>query len=165
MTFETPEGTRANRIWQLPTSSANSRSVAGPLEAWACLHAGFMGRAPDHVASCISGIVMGLGVFEAFDPQRAAALAGYYRHARDRDLYLTYVIINPQADRSKECRPAAGHAPDRRVGRSGMRAGITVRGAKMLGDRRRHRGRGLRLLHPAAGAWAKSAMRCPLPFR
>src|SRR5258708_25604133 len=60
-----------------------------------------MGRAPDHVASCISGMFMGLDIFEAYDPARAGALADYYRYARDNDLYLTYVIINPQADRSK----------------------------------------------------------------
>ena len=34
-------------------------------------------------------------------PALRQALADYYRYARDNDLYLTYVIINPQADRSK----------------------------------------------------------------
>src|SRR5919199_1260944 len=63
--------------------------------------ADYIGRAPDHVASCISGMYMGLDVFEAYDPKRAQALQDYYRFARDNSLYLTYVIINPQADRSK----------------------------------------------------------------
>ena len=71
------------------------------LEAWAGLHFGFMGRSPDHVASCISGMYMGLDLFEAYDRKRAAAVHDYYRFARDNDLFLTYVIINPQADRSK----------------------------------------------------------------
>ena len=44
---------------------------------------------------------MGLDTFESYDPKRAAALADYYAYARDNDAYLTYVIINPQADRSK----------------------------------------------------------------
>lgn len=131
MTFETPEGGRANRIWQLPTTLAELQQRRKALEAWAGLHAGFMGRAPDHVASCLSGIVMGLGVFEAYDPARASALAEYYRYARDRDLYLTYVIINPQADRSKD----AGQQPDPFL-TAGIvdrdATGITVRGAKML---------------------------------
>ena len=35
------------------------------------LHCGFIGRAPDHVASCISGMYMGLDVFEAYDRDRA----------------------------------------------------------------------------------------------
>ncbi|OYX01840.1 MAG: 4-hydroxyphenylacetate 3-monooxygenase, partial [Rhizobiales bacterium 32-66-8] len=101
MTFETETGTRANRIWQLPTSYEELKTRRRGLEAWTELHAGFLGRAPDHVASCISGMYMGLDVFEAYDPARAKALADYYRYARDNDLYLTYVIINPQADRSK----------------------------------------------------------------
>ena len=131
MSFDTGDGGRANRIWELPGSYAALQERRRALEAWAGLHAGFMGRAPDHVASCLAGMVMGLEVFEAYDPARAGALAEYYRYARDRDLYLTYVIINPQADRSK---PASQQADpylsagvvDRDAG------GITVRGAKML---------------------------------
>lgn len=100
MTFDSGSG-RANRIWQLPASYADLVERRKALETWASLHAGFMGRAPDHVASCISGLYMGLDVFKAYDPARADALEAYYRYARDNDLYLTYVIINPQADRSK----------------------------------------------------------------
>lgn len=131
MTFATGSGERANRIWQLPKSYEELLVRRRALEAWNGLHAGFMGRAPDHVASCIAGMYMGLEVFEAYDRDRAGALAEYYRYARDNDLYLTYVIINPQADRSKSASQqkdeflTAGIA-DRDGG------GITVRGAKML---------------------------------
>ncbi len=130
MTFDTGAG-RANRIWQLPTSYAELVERRQALEAWASLHAGFMGRAPDHVASCVSGLYMGLDVFKAYDPARAAALDGYYRYARDKDLYLTYVIINPQADRSKSASEQAD--PFLTAGVVDRDAeGITVRGAKML---------------------------------
>jgi len=131
MTFETETGGRANRIWQLPASYADLLERRKALEAWTALHAGFLGRAPDHVASCISGMRMGLPVFEGYDPARAKALESYYRYARDNDLYLTYVIINPQADRSKGAAEQAdpfltASVVDRDV------EGITVRGAKML---------------------------------
>ena len=131
MSFVADNGERANRIWQLAESYEELVDRRKALEAWNGLHAGFMGRAPDHVASCISGMFMGLDVFEAYDPARAKALADYYRYARDNDLYLTYVIINPQADRSKTASQqkdpflTAG-VVDRDA------AGITVRGAKML---------------------------------
>ncbi|MDB5557517.1 MAG: 4-hydroxyphenylacetate 3-monooxygenase [Enterovirga sp.] len=131
MTFATPEGGRANRIWQLPTSYAELLERRHALETWTGLHAGFMGRAPDHVASCISGMYMGSDVFEAYDPARARALEGYYRYARDNDLYLTYVIINPQADRSK----SASQQKDAYLTTGVVdqdASGITVRGAKML---------------------------------
>lgn len=130
MTFDN-NGDRANRIWQLPTSYAELVERRKALEAWASLHAGFMGRAPDHVASCISGLYMGLDVFKAYDPARAAALDSYYRYARDNDLYLTYVIINPQADRSKGAAEQAD--PFLTAGVVDRDAeGITIRGAKML---------------------------------
>jgi 4-hydroxyphenylacetate 3-monooxygenase len=131
MTFETETGTNANRIWQLPKSYAELVERRRALEAWTALHGGFLGRAPDHVASCISGLRMGLNVFEGYDPSRAAALEAYYRHARDNDLYLTYVIINPQADRSKNAAEQAD--PYLTAGVVDRDAeGMTIRGAKML---------------------------------
>jgi len=131
MTFQTETGQVANRIWQLPRSYEDLKQRRKALEAWTELHGGFLGRAPDHVASCIAGMYMGLPIFEAYDKDRAGALADYYRYARDNDLYLTYVIINPQADRSKTTSQqkdeflSAGIV-DRDA------EGITLRGAKML---------------------------------
>lgn len=132
MTFQVPEtGNRANRIWQLPHSFDDLVERRKGLEAWTGLHAGFLGRAPDHVASCISGMHMGREVFEEYDPARADALSDYYRYARDNELYLTYVIINPQADRSK-----AAHEQEDAFLTTGVvdedAEGITLRGAKML---------------------------------
>ena len=87
MTFEIPDGSgRANRIWQLPTSFDELVQRRKGLEAWTELHAGFLGRAPDHVASCISGMYMGREVFEEYDKDRAGALADYYRYARDNEI-------------------------------------------------------------------------------
>lgn len=132
MTFASPDtGARVSRIWELPKSYAELRSRRDALESWAELHYGFMGRSPDHVASCISGMYMGSEVFEQYDPARAGALRDYYRYARDNDLFLTYVIINPQANQSK----AAHEQADKylAVGIVDQDAeGITVRGAKML---------------------------------
>ena len=131
MTYATPTGERANRIWQLPASYGDLVERRKALEAWTELHGGFLGRAPDHVASCIAGMYMGLEVFEAYDKERAAALADYYAHARDNELYLTYVIINPQADRSK-----AAHEQEDEYLAAGVvdedAEGLTIRGAKML---------------------------------
>lgn len=131
MTFETETGARANRIWQLPRSYEDLVARRKALVAWTELHGGFLGRAPDHVASCISGMYMGLPLFEAHDPKRARALADYYKYARDNELYLTYVIINPQADRSKPAHEQAD--PFLSAGVVDEDAeGITIRGAKML---------------------------------
>jgi 4-hydroxyphenylacetate 3-monooxygenase len=133
MTFEPSDmsGGSANRIWQLPQSYEELVQRRRALEAWAELHAGFLGRSPDHVASCLSGMVMGLEVFEAYDRARAGALADYFRYARDKDLYLTYVLINPQADRSK----GPSEQRDRFLSAGVVdqdAEGVTIRGGKML---------------------------------
>src|SRR5215468_4182338 len=132
MTFASPDtGRRVNRCWQLPENYTELLGRRRALEAWAELHFGFMGRSPDHVASCIGGMLMGIELFEAYDRKRAAALRDYYRFARDNDLFLTYVIINPQADRSKSAHAQA----DPNLAASVVdedAEGLTVRGAKML---------------------------------
>ena len=132
MTYETEAGEPANRIWQLPRSYAELVERRRALETWSTEHVGFMGRAPDHVASCISGMYMGLSRFEEYHPDRAKALAEYYHYARDADVYLSYVIINPQADRSK----GAGEQADKFLAAGVVdetSEGIVIRGAKMLG--------------------------------
>ncbi len=131
MTYTTPTGGRANRIWQLPESYADLVERRKALEAWTELHGGFLGRAPDHVASCIAGMYMGLEVFEAYDKARAGALADYYAHARDNELYLSYVIVNPQADRSKAAHEQADEYLTAGVVDEDAE-GLTIRGAKML---------------------------------
>ena len=132
LTFPSPvTGERVSRCWQLPTSYQELVARREALAAFAETHFGFMGRSPDHVASCLAGMYMGIDVFEAFDRERAAALRDYFHYVRDRDLYLTYAIINPQADRSKSAaeQPGAFHAA--RICAKDSR-GITVTGSKML---------------------------------
>jgi len=131
MTYDCGNGESANRIWELPTSYEELVRRRHGLEAWTRLHCGFLGRAPDHVASCISGMYMGLEVFAAYDRDRAKALTDYYRYARDNNLYLTYVIINPQADRSKSAAQQKSEYLTAGVVERDAH-GITVRGAKML---------------------------------
>jgi 4-hydroxyphenylacetate 3-monooxygenase len=132
MTFEGPSGRRVNRAWQAPRSYDDMVERRKALTAWAELHKGFMGRSPDHVASALTGQLMGLDVFEKFDAKRAGAFADYMRYAASNDLYLTYVIINPQADRSKDWGDQSGEDLVAAVVDEDHE-GITIRGAKMLG--------------------------------
>ena len=133
MTFEVPgKPIRANRAWQLPRSYADLVERRKALTAWSELHCGFMGRSPDHVASCVAAMAMGRDLFEEHGKGRGKAIWDYYEYARDRDLYLAYVIIDPQADRSKP----AGEQQDEFLTAAICdedSAGITVKGAKMLG--------------------------------
>ena len=102
LTFVSPDsGERVNRCWQLVESYDELLARRRALERWAECHFGFLGRSPDHVASGLAGMIMGGEFFDKWDTARAGALRDYFRYARDNDLYLSYVIINPQADRSK----------------------------------------------------------------
>ena len=133
MTFESPtSGRRVNRCWQLPTTYQDLVERRNAIVAWAELSGGWLGRSPDHIASSMAGQVMGIHLFRRHGEDRAKALLDYYAWARDNDIYMTYVIINPQADQSKH----AGDQEDEFLACGVVdedTAGITVRGAKMLG--------------------------------
>jgi 4-hydroxyphenylacetate 3-monooxygenase len=133
MTMVSPtSGDRVNRCWQLPYSYDELVQRRQALTAWAETTCGFMGRSPDHVASCLAGMVMGLDVFERHDRKRAQALLDYFTYARDHDLFVTYVIVNPQADRAKGAAEQADEFLVVAVCDEDVE-GITVKGAKMLG--------------------------------
>jgi 4-hydroxyphenylacetate 3-monooxygenase len=122
---------RVSRGWQIPRSYAEMVERRRALMAWAERSFGFMGRSPDHLASALVGQRIGLDVFKRHNEARAKVFADYFDYASRSDLFLTYVIINPQADRSKDW----GDQDDDLVARvvDEDPTGITIRGAKMLG--------------------------------
>ncbi|ALG90716.1 MULTISPECIES: 4-hydroxyphenylacetate 3-hydroxylase family protein [Actibacterium] len=132
MTFASPKtGARVNKSWMMPTSHAELVARRVSIERWSAQTCGMLGRSPDHVASTFVGFRMGLDVFGANDPKRAAALADYFDYIRDNDMFLSYVIVNPQADKAK----SASGQPDKNLVASIVdedAEGVTIRGAKML---------------------------------
>ena len=132
MTFQ-PNGAnrRVNRGWQMPHSYDEMVQRRKALQAWAALSGGFLGRSPDHLASSLVGQRMGIEVFRKHGAARAKAFEDYFDYASKSDLFLTYVIINPQAERGK----AWGEQDEDLVARvvDEDSTGITIRGAKMLG--------------------------------
>jgi len=105
MTFK-PEGSnrRVNRAWQMPRNYTEMVQRRKALQTWAAQHYGFMGRSPDHLASALIGQRMGIEVFRRRRTARARAkaLENYLEEATRNDYFLTYVIINPQAERGKD---------------------------------------------------------------
>jgi 4-hydroxyphenylacetate 3-monooxygenase len=132
MTFR-PNGSnrRVNRAWQMPRSYDEMVQRRKALQAWAAQSCGYFGRSPDHLASSLVGQRMGIEVFRKHSPERAKAFADYFDFATKNDLFLTYVIINPQAERSK----GWGEQDEDLVARivDEDASGVTIRGAKMLG--------------------------------
>jgi 4-hydroxyphenylacetate 3-monooxygenase len=133
MTFDIGGGQRISRGWQLPKSYFDLVERRKALTEWAELSFGFLGRSPDHVASSMSGMMMGIEVFDNYDPKRASAFRDWYDYARKNDLFLTYVINNVQGDRSKAFGNQGKGAQDmvaRIVDEDA--SGITIRGAKLF---------------------------------
>ena len=133
MTFPSPtSGGRVNRCWQLPRSHAELVQRREAITAWAELTFGFMGRSPDHVASSLSGMAMGIDVFQRHGEDRAKALMDYFTYVRDNDLFVTYVIANPRADHSKDVSQQEDETLVAAICDEDSQ-GVTINGAKMLG--------------------------------
>lgn len=133
MTFESPtSGGRVNRAWQIPKDHSEMVARRESLVAWAETHSGFMGRSPDHLASALMGQYIGMPRWEEYDKKLAGNFRDYFHFARDNDHFLTYVIINPQIDRTKDASDQADEDVIMRVVDEDSE-GLTVRGAKMMG--------------------------------
>ncbi len=132
MTF-LPEGAsrRVNRCWYMPRTVEEMVRRRKAMQAWAGVSFGFMGRSPDHLASTLIGQRMGIEVFRRHGEARAKAFADYVDYACRSDLFVAYVLINPQADRSRPWGEQVEGLVARIVDEDS--GGITIRGAKMLG--------------------------------
>jgi len=133
MTFD-PDGSgqmRVNKAWQMPRNLEEMIDRRQAITRWAEQSCGFMGRSPDHLASALVGQRIGLDVFARGGEKRAKAFRDYFDYIRREDHYLSYVIINPQADRSRDWGEQTADLVARIVDEDDE--GITIRGAKMMG--------------------------------
>jgi 4-hydroxyphenylacetate 3-monooxygenase oxygenase component len=93
---------------------------------------GFMGRGPDFMNQFVTGWHLMADRFARAGARFGENATRYYEHVRERDLFLTHMLINPQIDRAKTS--AEQEDPFLHLGRVRETSeGIVVRGAKMLG--------------------------------
>jgi 4-hydroxyphenylacetate 3-monooxygenase len=131
MTFASPtSGASVSRAWQLPTTYEELVARREAIERIALQTWGWVGRTPDHVASTLAAMYMGLELFERHGGRRAAALRDYFHWARDNDVWCIYSIVPPQIERN------AGTGARKEFVNAGVcgedHEGITIRGARML---------------------------------
>jgi 4-hydroxyphenylacetate 3-monooxygenase len=132
LTFRPPGAPRRiNRSWQLPRSYDELVQKRQAIVAWARQTFGFLGRSPDHVAATLVGKVVGIEVFRRHGAARAQALLDYFDYVSRNDLFVSYIITNPQHDRAKP----AGEQADDLIAQivDEDSTGITIRGAKLVG--------------------------------
>ncbi|MEM9317288.1 MAG: 4-hydroxyphenylacetate 3-hydroxylase N-terminal domain-containing protein, partial [Pseudomonadota bacterium] len=131
-TFEIDSsGRRSSMAWFMPKTYEEMVQRRKALSTLAETHGGFFGRSPDHVASALAGQMMGIDQFESYSEYYARNFRDYFHYARENDLFLSYVIIDPQVNRSKTVSDIESDAIMRVVDEDDT--GITVRGAKMMG--------------------------------
>lgn len=132
MTFETEDGTTANKIYMIPKSREDLKSRREAVSKWAQATYGMVGRSPDHVAGFLAGFASSPEVFARGGKRYGENITRFYKHVRDTDAYVSYVIIPPQIDRSKTV-----HELDDKYLATGVyeekEDGIVVRGSHMLG--------------------------------
>src|ERR1700730_6395739 len=93
---------------------------------------GFMQRSPDLWTQFVTGWPLTADRFARAGARFGENATRYYEHIRERDLFLTHMLINPQIDRSKTS--AQQEEPYLHLGRVRETSeGVIVRGAKMLG--------------------------------
>ena len=133
MTYPSPKtGDRVNRAFLLPRTPEDLVARRDALRLWAEATYGLMGRSPDHVPGFLVGFALRPDVFARGGAGFADHVVAYYERVRDDDLYVSYVLIPPQIDRSKPAHQQAD--PTLYAGVVEERdAGIVVSGAQMLG--------------------------------
>ncbi len=131
MTFADPEtGRLVNKSWMLPRSTEDLHARRQAIVAWSELSFGMLGRSPDHVATSLGGMIAGIGQLKALPGMRADVLRQYFEKMRAEDRFVSYVINDPQAGKTQSV-AEKGDLIVSVVAEN--KAGVTVRGAKMLG--------------------------------
>jgi 4-hydroxyphenylacetate 3-monooxygenase len=125
-------GERFSLAWQIPRSVEDLAARRRLHEYWACGSYGLMGRSPDHVSAMVSAFAGSEHVFRRASAECADNVLRFHEQSRREDLYLAYVIVPPQVDRSKPAHQQpepflyAGIVDERDDG-------IVLRGAQMIG--------------------------------
>ncbi|HDR5354334.1 TPA: 4-hydroxyphenylacetate 3-hydroxylase [Bacillus thuringiensis] len=100
-------------------------------ETYAKATFGLMGRTPDALNVVVTALFHNANVLKKYNEQWAENIENYYAYVREKDLFLTHAIVNPQNNRSK-----LSHQQQDRFIHLGVvketSEGLIVKGAKML---------------------------------
>ena len=134
MQYRSPEtGQPANTVSLIPRTPEELPVRREAIRRWARISRGFLGRSPDHVGGFLAGFASGADFFDR--PERAFGdnVRRFYHRVLEEDLFVTYVIVPPQVDRS-----ITAHGWERPLTQVGVAAerdgGIVLRGAQQWGS-------------------------------
>src|SRR5215475_8297650 len=121
----------AGTSFMIPRTPADIVKRRESMKIWADATFGMMGRSPDFLNTVLMTWAESAEFFGQRGAQFAQNVRNYYAYCRDRDLFMTHAIVNPQTDRSR-----GSHQHDDTFAHLGVveetKEGLIVRGAKML---------------------------------
>jgi 4-hydroxyphenylacetate 3-monooxygenase len=101
------------------------------IKTWADATCGMMGRSADFLNTMVTAWAAKSDYFAQQSPECAERVLRYYEHCRERDVFLTHALIDPQVDRSKNRAEQAD--PYQCLGIvEENKQGLIVRGGKMI---------------------------------
>jgi 4-hydroxyphenylacetate 3-monooxygenase len=124
-------GVYAHSSFLVPRSPADLAQRSRAFAHWAKETNGVMSRLSDYARSLVTGWYGARERLNRLDSRFAGKIEAYYREARDRDLFLTTSLLDPQIDRSKGL-------DDKKIAERYLHVvketseGIVLRGAKMI---------------------------------
>src|SRR3979411_3456253 len=100
MTYAGEDGL-AGTTFMIPRTPADIVKRREAMKIWADATFGMVGSSPDFLNTVLMTWAEGADFFAQRGAQFAQNVRNYYDYCRDRDLFLTHAIVNPQSDRSK----------------------------------------------------------------
>jgi 4-hydroxyphenylacetate 3-monooxygenase oxygenase component len=130
MTYEA-DGGIFGTSFMAPRSPADLAKRRAANKVWAEASFGMLGRSPDFLNTVLMAWADSADFFGKRGARFADNVVNYYKFCRDRDLFATHAIVNPQTDRSR-----SSQQHDDQFAHLGVveetKDGLIVRGAKML---------------------------------
>lgn len=130
MTF-TEDGERFGTSFLTPRSRDDLVKRRKASKVWAEATFGLLGQSPDFMNTVVTSCAENADFFGKRGARFADNVRNYYRFCRERDVFLTHAIVNPQTDRSR-----GSHEHQDQFAHLGVveetKDGLIVRGAKML---------------------------------
>jgi len=100
------------------------------VKCWMDRTCGMFGRSPDFMNIHTTAFASAEDEFAKSGEQFGRNIRAYYEHARENDIAMTHVLINPQVDRSRPVEEQDNDLAAKVVGETD--AGFIIRGARMV---------------------------------
>ena len=125
------DGVEFGTSFLIPRSHDDLAKRRASFKVWAEASFGMLGRSPDFLNTVLMACAENADFFARRGARFADNVLNYYRYCRERDLFATHAIVNPQTDRSR-----GSHQHEDQFAHLGVveetKDGLIVRGAKML---------------------------------